>query len=121
MRVYLSGPMSGIPDYNAPAFVEAAKQLRALGHHVASPLEIDIANGVDFNNVPPWGSLLARDVKLIADSGIEAIAVLPGWELSRGARLEVTLGLILNLPTLTTRGNTIPRHVVVEALAESFS
>lgn len=35
MRVYLSGPMSGIADNNFPAFHEHAAQLRAQGFYVA--------------------------------------------------------------------------------------
>lgn len=43
MRVYLSGPMSGIADNNFPAFHEHAAQLRAQGFYVVSPAEIQEA------------------------------------------------------------------------------
>ena len=39
--VFLSGPMSGIDDYNRPAFNEAAAQIRALGLTVFNPAEIN--------------------------------------------------------------------------------
>lgn len=120
MNIYLSGPMSGIPEFNAPAFKAAAKELRARGHHVMSPLEMDIDDGVDFNNLPSWGTLLSRDVKAIADSGIEGICVLPGWSLSRGARLEVALGLILRLPIILLSGGVARHDDIVNTLAESF-
>lgn len=44
-----------------------------------------------------WGHVLSRDVMLLSDYGIEAIALLPDWYKSRGARLEATVGLLNNL------------------------
>lgn len=102
MRLYLAGPMTGIPQFNFPAFDGAALLLRAMGHDVVSPAELDdpvdrkaalaspdgsaLSYGQGVKKT--WGEFLARDVKLLADGGIEAVVVLPGWENSRGARLE---------------------------------
>jgi len=106
-KIYLAGPMSGLPQFNFPAFFEAAAKLRADGFEVVSPAEIDNAEDKgaalqstdgDPNNrtliKKTWGDFLARDVKLIADTGIEAIVFLQGWTDSRGARLEATVGLL---------------------------
>ena len=38
-RIYLAGPMSGLPDFNYPAFHAAAAVLRAQGHYVENPAE----------------------------------------------------------------------------------
>jgi hypothetical protein len=105
MRVYLAGPMSNIPQFNFPAFTAAAKELRKQGLDVVSPAEMDAALGIDKyalasadgnpKDVPvTWGDLLSRDVKLIADGGIQGIVFLPNWDKSRGARLEATVGLL---------------------------
>ena len=101
MKIYLAGPMSHYPRMNIPAFDAAAFDLRAAGHEVVSPAELDSPetralsyasqDGEDNPDLAlgeTWGDFLARDVKLIADEGIEALYVLPGWEKSRGARLE---------------------------------
>ncbi len=105
MRVYLAGPMSGIKSFNFPAFHTATKYLRAQGFDVVSPAEEDwkcgigeqaeaseTGNPTDIKET--WGSVLARDVKLIADGGIKGIIFLPDWDQSRGARLEATVGLL---------------------------
>jgi len=113
MKLYLSGPMSNYPQFNIPAFERAAESLRALGHEVIVPYELDNDDGVggaarasENGDVAAftaltgftWGDLLARDIKLIADGKIEGIVVLPDWENSKGARLEAYIGLSANLP-----------------------
>lgn len=45
MRLYLSGPMTGIENYNFPEFFRIGDRLRELGHEVESPAEYDIKNG----------------------------------------------------------------------------
>jgi len=39
--IYLSGPMSGLPGFNFPAFHAAAAKLRADGFTVLNPAETD--------------------------------------------------------------------------------
>ena len=110
MRVYLAGPMSHIPQFNIPAFDFAASDLRRRGFTVVSPAELDDpatravalaspdgAPGSGAANGETWGDFLARDVKLIADGGIEGVILLPEWWRSRGARLEATVGLLCHL------------------------
>jgi hypothetical protein len=80
MRLYLAGPMTGIPDLNFPAFHAAAARLRASGHDVVNPAEI--------NSDPnaKWVDCMRQDIaQLVTCHGI---ALLPGWEKSKGARLE---------------------------------
>lgn len=112
MRVYIAGPMTGIPQFNYPAFISAAETLRSYGYDVVSPAELDdpedraaalaSPNGrmSEFNSrsSQTWGDFLARDVKLLADDGIEGIVVLRGWGKSKGARLETFVAHLLGLP-----------------------
>lgn len=107
MKFYLAGPMSGIPQFNFPAFDTAATRLRDLGHEIVSPAELDDdetrAEALDSLDGRPtqrdkvngqtWGDFLARDVKIVADQ-VQGVVFLPGWEKSRGARLEAFVGVL---------------------------
>jgi len=109
MKVYIAGPMSGIPQFNVPAFDDAAMVLRKRGFEVVSPAEVDgpvsraliLASATgshdDLPAEEPWSFYLARDFRILADDGIELIVTLPGWEKSRGARLEVMMGKELGI------------------------
>ena len=94
MIYYLAGAMSGIPEFNAPAFRAAADKLRAEGHEVISPIEMDesvygdgcharIVDHAAFNRADD----LTRDLTAILKYA-DAIALLPGWEHSTGAFAE---------------------------------
>lgn len=115
MRLYVAGPMTGFPQFNIPQFDAAARLLREQGHDVVSPAELDNpetraaalaspdgAPGSGSANGETWGDFLARDVKLLADDGIEGVVVLPGWRRSRGARLETFVASAMcGLPILS--------------------
>lgn len=79
-KIYIAGPMTGIPDLNYPAFHEAAAALRAAGHEVFNPAE---------NPAPACGSWNGYMRMAIAQlTQCEAIYLLHGWSASKGARLE---------------------------------
>lgn len=80
-RIYLSGPMTGMPDLNFPAFNAAASALRSAGHDVVNPAEINPDSAM------PWEQCMRADIKALCDC--DTIAMLPGWENSKGAHLEV--------------------------------
>lgn len=106
MKVYLAGPMSGKPDYNVFEFRSVTDQLREAGYDVVSPIELDEADGLDFNEDLPaateelWLSCLARDFYAIVNDGVQGLIMLEGWEESRGAFLELALARALGLPVL---------------------
>ena len=112
MKIYVAGPMTGIPQFNFPAFDAAAADLRQMGYFVVSPAEMDNeetramamaspdgAQGSGSSKGETWGDFLARDVKLVADE-VDAIAVLPGWDKSRGARLETFVAFLCGKPVV---------------------
>ena len=94
MRYYVSGPMTGYAGDNRAAFAEATARLRAAGHQVVDPTEMDMVYN-DAGNVgdgtpsPLWRMFIARDVSIILSSQFDRIMALDGWERSRGARMEI--------------------------------
>jgi hypothetical protein len=103
MKLYLAGPMRGIDRSNFPAFHAAAKELRDFGHQVFSPAENDIeyygesATG-DYTDVPEFclRDALHRDLEWICKHA-DGIALLRGWETSKGATAENATAVALGL------------------------
>jgi Domain of unknown function (DUF4406) len=88
-KVYISGPMSNIMHFNFPKFNEAAYHLRQLGFEVINPAENGHASD------KKWEDYLRADIKMLVDC--QRIYMLPGWQDSRGARLEFMIAEELGL------------------------
>ena len=88
-RIYLSGPMTGLPKLNFPAFNAAARLLRREGFEVVNPAEINPDAALD------WHSCMRADIKALCDCN--ALALLPGWQNSKGAHLELHIAHRLGL------------------------
>ena len=93
---YLAGPMSGYPEFNFPAFRDAARELVDMGlrnlYHTATgvPPREAVAK--------PWEDYLRDALRLMLTC--DAVVVLPGWRESKGARLEVYVALELGMPVV---------------------
>lgn len=90
-RVYIAGPMTGLPGWNHKAFHDAEEMISGWGWQVVNP-------AMHYHDSPP-GSLprhryLAADVVALV-TRCEAIALLPGWEKSEGAKLEAQIAFDL--------------------------
>jgi hypothetical protein len=91
MKIYISGPMTGIPDYNFPAFNAAEKALLGYGVNPAK-------NGLPLGL--PWATYLRADLKVLLEC--DAVLQLPGWMDSHGARLECFVADALGMPSFTS-------------------
>lgn len=80
MKIYLAGPMSGLPNYNREVFNDAAKRLREAGHEVVNPAESTLPEGSE------WGDYMREGLSQLPTC--QGMALLSGWENSRGAILE---------------------------------
>jgi len=110
-KIYLAGPMSGIPEFNYPLFKEVTAKLRAQGHEVFSPAEADDRrHGTDIskgnkNGDPKQAAkehgfslrdALCEDLTYICKEA-DTIVLLPGWERSFGSGAEWATARALNL------------------------
>lgn len=121
---YLAGPMRGIPEYNFPAFRNAAFKLRNTGLTIISPAEMD--EQVGFNaETDGWSSddaadAVVRDVKAIANA--DGIILLPGWEQSKGSWQEIITANYLGKQILTY-DETVPNltTVLIRDIPKSYN
>ncbi len=92
-RVYLSGPMTGCPDLNFPAFNAEAARLRGLGFDVVNPVDVNVDPSAS------WHECLRNDLAALLTC--DAIALLPGWERSKGAQLELHVAHRIDMEIVT--------------------
>ena len=90
MTAYIAGPMTGLPEFNYPAFNAVAAELRNSGVDVVSPTELH-----DGDTSRPYDYYLRLGLKALLDC--DEIVLLPGWENSRGARLELAVAEALSM------------------------
>ena len=94
MKIYIAGPMTGLPDYNFPAFHAAAAAWRAEGWEVVNPAE-----EFDGDTGRPYQEYVERDLMHLRN--VDAIAMLEGWDgpNARGSVWEREIALrLLGLP-----------------------
>jgi hypothetical protein len=108
-KAYLSGPMSGIPEYNAPAFAYFAEKYRARGWEIVSPPELD-ADANDF----AYESCIKRDMRVLVDQGIDVVLMLPKWQKSKGANLEKLLAELTGIPCFDAETEEVVTELVRE-------
>lgn len=89
--LYIAGPMSGYIGNNKLAFEAAADQLSAAGYKPVNPAPYEREDW-------QWADYLRRDLPLLLKC--DGVAVLPNWECSKGACLEVHVAQQLSMPVL---------------------
>lgn len=85
--------MTGLPDWNRPAFHAAAKALRAAGHRVYNPAEYE--HDGDLADFPLRRAF--ADYAAFICMEADTIMLLPGWERSPGANAELSLARVCGL------------------------
>lgn len=89
MKIYISGPITGMPNNNREAFSEAARLLQSAGHEVVNPFDIDPSTNKQ------WHEYMRADIKALCDC--DALAWLPGSANSKGAMLEIHIAQQLGM------------------------
>jgi hypothetical protein len=99
-NIYISGPMTGIKDYNYPEFFKMEEYLvdskRFEREEIRNPARIDDDESIKFTKTRSY--YIRKSIEMILDC--EYYTLLPGWHLSLGAKLEVSIAQELQLTFL---------------------
>lgn len=101
--IYLAGPMSGLPDFNYPAFHAAAAKLRADGHTVLNPAENPEPS--PRGDTVTWADWMRLALAQLIQA--DTVVLLPGWWVSRGAVVEYKLARDLGLAIIEYHGGLL--------------
>lgn len=116
-RLYISGPVTGIPEDNRPAFEAAQKELEAFGymadiphdsidpgtpHEEAMRISIGcLVSGYYASRVLAATGKEPRSTRPVHMPLHKGVALLDGWEQSEGARLEKQVAEACGIPCKT--------------------
>jgi len=89
--IYLAGPMSGFVDYNYAAFEKSAAELEDMGWAVHNP-----ATSYNGSTRLPYHLYMTTAINLLLLA--DAIALMDGWQDSKGATMEALVAQRLDLP-----------------------
>ena len=101
MKVYVSGKMRGVHNYNRGQFDRWTRQLKEMGFDAVNPMEIgdSIATPEEIDASPELvDKVLEADIAALRKC--DAIFMLRGWETSEGARRELKVALDMNIPIM---------------------
>ena len=97
MKLYIAGPMTGLPEFNYPAFDAAEVRLRDKGFEVLNPTSAEVHNPTP--GVPQaWDWYMRHALRLVLEA--DGVAQLRGWGESKGATLETAVARSLGLVVL---------------------
>lgn len=98
-KIYLAGPMSGIPNHNKAEFLKWEAKLKTTGAEVFNPVTSPssrlVQSGI-LSGQAAYRRCLATDLKWICEKAT-SIFMLRGWETSMGARAEHATATALGL------------------------
>jgi hypothetical protein len=89
-KMYLSGPMTGVPEWNHPLFHRVAAEFRLGGFEVCNPAEF-----FDGDTTKERKDYMREAIKYLLEA--DTVVLLPGWDKSEGARMEAKIATELDL------------------------
>lgn len=89
MKVYISGPVTGLPGGNEPAFRQAAIDLSNALHEPIVPHDF-------VRHSSTWATAMRACIRAMMSA--DAVLLLDGWNASRGALIEVYIAREIGIP-----------------------
>jgi hypothetical protein len=115
MKIYISGPITGIKDRNKYVFQDKQSEIAAIFNtlkkekvKIINPVKLGFKLDKEFNKlgkIPAWEDYMKICIKELCDSTL--IYLLPGWGLSNGAIFEKHIANKLKIPCAETREELI--------------
>lgn len=95
--LYISGPMSNLPEENLAAFTLADTFLKEVGFKTINPHVLNKLLRERLQRTPTYYEFLREDMIQIATSA-DGLYMLEGWWRSPGAQREMTFATWLGIP-----------------------
>lgn len=86
--IYISGPMSGYPECNYPEFFRVEKLLQQQGLLTVNPANNDTGKS--------YREIIRGDLLMLINN-CDGLALLDGWEHSRGAKVERHIAEVMQM------------------------
>lgn len=94
-KVYISGPITNMPNGNKFEFEKYENKFRVLGLEPINPHKLHTE---EEEKTFKWSDFMKADIKALIDCDL--IAIMPGWEKSKGANIEVYVARNLEIPVI---------------------
>jgi hypothetical protein len=101
-KIYISGPITGMPNLNREAFEQEAERIRTMGNTPINPHLF--CKGIEesypwdtMTEDQQWRAYMVQCIRVMHCWEIDAIHLLPGWENSRGAVIEEMIAEAMNI------------------------
>jgi hypothetical protein len=95
-KIYIAGPISGVPEGNKRGFQNMSNKLEERGIPYINPRAKGFKEGDAPEGVDVWTYLMKASLTEMMEC--DAIVLLDGWMESRGASIEYRLALDLGMP-----------------------
>ena len=92
--IYLSGPMTGLPDYNREAFNMRTEAFRQAGYTVNNPAEISVTHGTSKS----YGFYFKRALRMMLNSDV--VYIFGDITKSNGALMELNVAKMAEMPVV---------------------
>ncbi|TYT77806.1 DUF4406 domain-containing protein [Treponema phagedenis] len=89
MKLYISGGITNVPDYKTQ-FKAAERKLTKSGYKVINPADFEFTEGATYDEMMRFD--------LMQLLGCDGVALLGGWEKSKGANIEASTALKVGIP-----------------------
>lgn len=95
-RLYISGPVTGVENDNIPAFTAAAHRILDSGFGNTARIPHMFVDEDD-----DWPTAMRKSIHELTSGVYDGLALLPGWEQSKGACLEKQVAEACGIPCKT--------------------